>query len=789
MPTSSRQAVAAFAIVALASAVFVPRIARATARQDSDAAGAAIVAAYTPRPSDDGGILEATNLRHELALRFDVDGVTLESVSPRAEARSTLVITFVAWGRPSAMRRVSPVGPTIAGTRIEYQRGDVVEWYVNDSRGLEQGFDLARSPEGTGELTFEFRLDGGLDAVSAFDGAAIEIADADGRAILRIGELVTIDATGSVLPCRFDLDASVLRIVVDDAGALYPIVVDPLTTSIVSTVESNQGDAWLGYAVAGAGDVNADGWSDVIVGAPQFDNGQNNEGRAFVFLGGASGLATAPVWTSESNQAAAQFGYAVSGAGDVDNDGYSDVLIGAPFFDNGQANEGRAFVHLGSAAGPSASAVWTAEADQATASFGATVSGGGDVNTDGFSDVMVGAHLFDNGQINEGRAFVYHGSASGPSLTPSWTVESDQANAQFGWSVGFAGDANGDGYGDAIVGANEYSNGQASEGRAFAYFGAPTGLGAVAAWTFESDQASAELGTDVAGAGDVNGDGFADVIVGSRHYTNGQNLEGRAFVFHSSAAGPGASPAWTAESNQVTADFGLSVSTAGDVDGDGYSDAVASAPTMDAGQADEGRVFLYPGSPAGLATTAAWIGESNQASAQLGHSVGNAGDVNGDGFSDVVAGAYQFDNGQSNEGRAFVFYGTPCAASAQVTTYGTGKAGTSGIPLLGSTLPPVPGFPLDVAISNGPASASGLLVVGFAPAAIPLDLGTLLVSPFTLIPIVLDGQGEFALTFPSPASGALCGFTVHLQAIVVDPGAPGFYHTAQSAGLMWTFGG
>ena len=100
-------------------------------------------------------------------------------------------------------------------------------------------------------------------------------------------------------------------------------------------------------------------------------------------------------------------------AGDVNGDGYADVIVGAFGYDNGQADEGRAFVYHGSAGGLSGSAAWTAESDQAGAWFGSSVATAGDVNGDGYADVIVGAPYYDNGQTDEGRAFVYHGSAGG----------------------------------------------------------------------------------------------------------------------------------------------------------------------------------------------------------------------------------------------------------------------------------------------------------------------------------------------------------------------------------------
>ncbi|MEO8210801.1 MAG: FG-GAP-like repeat-containing protein, partial [bacterium] len=115
-------------------------------------------------------------------------------------------------------------------------------------------------------------------------------------------------------------------------------------------------------------------------------------------------------WTVESNQINAAFGWSVSIAGDVNGDGYSDVIVGANLYDNGQTDEGRAYVYQGSATGLSVSPNWTAESDQANANFGNSVSTAGDVNGDGYSDVIAGAYLYDNGQLNEGKTYVYYGN-------------------------------------------------------------------------------------------------------------------------------------------------------------------------------------------------------------------------------------------------------------------------------------------------------------------------------------------------------------------------------------------
>ncbi|MCP3975335.1 MAG: hypothetical protein GY720_12695, partial [bacterium] len=443
----------------------------------------------------------------------------------------------------------------------------------------------------------------------------------------------------------------------EGAAFVYYGAADSLSADADWTAESDQTGARFGISVNTAGDVNGDGYADVIVGADYYDNGQTDEGRTFVYHGSATGLSTTAAWTAESNRANAHFGYSVGTAGDVNDDGYADVIVGAQHYSNGQLNEGQAYVYHGSAAGLSATAAWVAEGNQIGACFGRLVGTAGDVNGDGYADVIVGAYGYGNGQVGEGRAYVYHGSATGLNANADWTAEGDQSYARFGVSVGTAGDVNGDGYADVIVGADYYENGQTDEGRALVYHGSATGLSTTADWMAESDQASAHFGFSVGTAGDVNGDGYADVIIAADDYDNGETDEGRAFVYHGSATGLSTTAAWTAESDQADASFGRLVSTAGDVNGDGYADVIVGAYLYDNGQTDEGAAYVYYGSAGTLGTAAAWIVEGNQAQARFGASVGTAGDVNGDGYADVIIGSHLYDSGETDEGAAFLYYG------------------------------------------------------------------------------------------------------------------------------------
>ena len=131
-------------------------------------------------------------------------------------------------------------------------------------------------------------------------------------------------------------------------------------------------------------------------------------------------------------------------AGDVNGDGYSDVIVGAPGYSNPLTNEGAAFVYHGSPAALGDTADWTKRSNQENAYFGWSVGTAGDVNGDGYADIIVGAYGYDDGQANEGGVWVYHGSANGPRTSGvDWYKHSDQIDAQFGYSVGTAGDVNG----------------------------------------------------------------------------------------------------------------------------------------------------------------------------------------------------------------------------------------------------------------------------------------------------------------------------------------------------------
>jgi len=531
-----------------------------------------------------------------------------------------------------------------AGNKIWIENENIRIDYTNSEEGMRQDFIIKQKPEGEEKLKLDISAETELTMIIGAD--ALIFKNEDGEEMMKYSALKVWDANGKILRAYFQKGrqfaisnspshkGNQFSIVVNDDEAQYPITIDPLSTSPNWVVNFGYS---FGSACSPAGDVNGDGYGDVIVGAKETTTNFTNDGKVYLFLGSSTGLSSTPAWTSIGANQSSAYGNSISTAGDVNGDGYSDVIIGEPGYKEASVSKGRALVYYGSASGLPASPNWTAVGS--STDLGRAVSTAGDVNGDGYSDVVLTTAYgtLDSAATILGGAYLYLGSASGLSSTPAWQENGTFYFENFGNSVCTAGDVNGDGYSDVVIGAPNYSSGGSLRGATYLYHGSATGLSSSPDWFATGDQAGYKFGFSVYTAGDVNGDGYSDVVVGAPD-------SGKVFVYHGSASGMSTSPDWQA-SGASNSGFGYSVSTAGDVDGDGYSEILVGAP------GNTGQAFAYSGSPAGLSANSVWSVSNDGSTNSLGFNVRTAGDVNGDGYSDVLVCGYS--------PKAFAYNGSP----------------------------------------------------------------------------------------------------------------------------------
>jgi FG-GAP repeat protein len=517
----------------------------------------------------------------------------------------------------------------------------------------------------------------------------------------------------------------------------------------------------FGASVAGAGDVDGDGFADLLVGAPGID-----ASAFFLDAGGArvlSGANGAILLAMSGVALAEQLGQVVARAGDVDADGTVDFVLGSQLslFTLGAA---RVFSGAGGAQ------LYAFIGGQTGTGLGMAVAGIGDLDGDGHAEVAVGEPYYLNFVSpffpGYGRVRVFSGASGGVLLDLVGAAPGDAA----GYSVAGPGDLDGDGVPDVFVGTPRPESPVAinQPGGAVLFSGATGGP----IFTFTGIAGGDLLGSSVADAGDIDGDSVHDLAAGAPNSPGFPGGLVRVFsgttgtLLYTLTPGPLGMPA-----------FGRSVSGAGDVNADGVPDiAVGSRP----GPISQGRVTVHSGANG---TVLYFVGGSALVGS-FGNTVAGAGDVNGDGFSDVIAGDVG-QNGTPGEARVFSYTGIPAGSS----TFGAGCPGSGGFVPRVTTAggPPAPGQPdFRVYGSKMLGGTVAVLILGISSndwSGVPLPLNlaflglpscSLFVSGEILLPAIASGSGPGAgaanRLVPAPPDPSLSGLAVFLQWFVVDPG-------------------
>ncbi len=356
----------------------------------------------------------------------------------------------------------------------------------------------------------------------------------------------------------------------------------------------DQGFAAYGSRVESAGDVNGDGCSDLLVSASSQLVNVNNEGEAFLFLGSPSGLPhNASIVLPNPEQKPGHFGAGMSSAGDMDGDGFADFVIGAWTQDHGATNEGVAYVYFGSQIDidPNSAVLLDNPSNQEQGNFGSGIAARGDINGDGYPDLVIGAHGQARGDVLSGNAYLYLGGPTRALGAPDAEVPTDTpADSLFGVSAAGGGDFNGDGYADYAIGAmGQALDGEARAGAVEVYFGSPNAgspePGASVRLRLSSPKELDRFGSTLAGFGDVDGDGLADLLVGApRMVVANQTGRGQTFLFPGSRDEFPTAPARTYPAlDDASVEHGYAIATAGDINGDGFRDAVVGSPDSESG--------------------------------------------------------------------------------------------------------------------------------------------------------------------------------------------------------------
>jgi Ca2+-binding RTX toxin-like protein len=480
---------------------------------------------------------------------------------------------------------------------------------------------------------------------------------------------------------------------------------------------------YSGVSVSDAGDINGDGIDDIVIGAIGASPNGSSSGATYVVFGTSDGFDVELELSSLdgtngfkiNGEAAYDFSGLSEAAGDINGDGIDDLVISARLAGpNGNAS-GASYVIFGSAT-PFQSEFELSDLDGANGfkingeaigdESGVSVSGAGDINGDGFDDLVIGANRADpNGRSSAGATYVVFGSEdpfqstlelSSLNGANGFQINGVATSDQSGISVSRAGDVNGDGIDDLIIGAhNADPNSRSNSGATYVVFGSQEPFGADLnlstldgsnGFRINGETAQDLSGFSVSAAGDFNGDGIADIVIGARGADpNGKSSAGATYVVFGSREPFGGNLNLSALdgsngfqiNGEVASDLsGFSVSAAGDINGDGFDDIIIGAYAASPNGTRSGASYVVFGSDSDFGATLELSNLDGTTGFKLngvaasdlsGQSVSGAGDVNGDGFDDIIIGANGASPTENNSGASYVVFGMPLNAVPSAT--------------------------------------------------------------------------------------------------------------------------
>ena len=616
-----------------------------------------------------------------------------------------------------------------------------------------QGYGSELSVAGGGDLDGDGRVDfvvGDPMATQwgALGGLVSVYSGADGSLVQRLLGTQTGHLFGTGVAIPGDLDGDGLADLLASAPGDGAGRVD-LTTRFDSPqvffFAGAVADDGFGRSVGGAGDVDNDGIDDVVAGAPYTTTTKTNVGRVEVRSGRDGSLLHEWFgdWTS------GRLGYSVCLVGDADHDGCADVAAGAPYPYGPPALPGR--VRLWSGHDGALLHEWAgvSAGDQ----FGYAVAPVGDVDGDGRADLLVGAPADDLAAANAGAARLFSGT-SGALL---WQGLGAAASDAFGTTVAGAGDVDGDGVPDLLVGAPTNDAGGSNAGQVLLVSGADGAL----LHTYTGAVALGGLGRAIAGVGDVDGDGVPDVALAAP-YDASVPAEGIGRVFvHSGADGSlllglgGDDPADGA--------VGYSVAAAGDVDADGFADVAVGASDANGNGAASGAVWIFSGASGERLHT--FVGPAG--GSHMGTALAFAGDVDDDFFPDIVAGAVSVPGLPS--GGLWIM--SPTFTDEPWSDLGAVLPGAQGSAFLTPSGSLAGGAAGALDVAGALPGAPAHLVLGLSGLLAPFRGGVLVPSPDVVVSgLPVDGAGALHVPFVFPA-GVPAATPIWMQVWIPDAGA------------------